>query len=231
MKKRVCVIGMGRFGIGVTKELYQAGHDVLVIDSDEEKVQAMLDDSTYAIRADATNEEALIQLGVDEYDVVILALGDENVQASILIAMVLRDIGVPFIVARAANELHGHALDRIGVGRIVFPEEDSAHRLAHVELNPGILDYMEVTTDVGISKVRPQPYMIRKTLQEVGLAGSGADDSLAIVALRRGRRLILNPSKDETISAGDLLLVAGSSDQVARTFTLDETGGQLAFAR
>ena len=114
MKKRVCVIGMGRFGIGVASELYQAGHDVLVIDNDDSKVQAMLGKATYAVRTDATNEEALRQLGVHEYDVAVLALGDVNVESSILIAMVLKSMEIPFIVARAANELHGDALARIG---------------------------------------------------------------------------------------------------------------------
>ena len=114
MKKRVCVIGMGRFGMGVARELYQAGHDVLAIDSDDEKVQSMLGQTTYAVKTDATNETALRQLGVHDYDAVILTLGDDNVQSSMLIAMVLKGMEIPMIIARAANELHGEALERIG---------------------------------------------------------------------------------------------------------------------
>ena len=226
MKKRVCVIGMGRFGIGVARELYQAGHDVLVLDTDEEKVQGMLGGATYAVRTDATSETALRQLGVADYDVAVLTLGDENVQSSILIAMVLKSMNIPFIVARAANELHGEALERIGVNRVVYPEEESAKRLAHVDFNAGILDFMEILSNVGISKVRPLPEMVRKTLEEAGLAGNHNERSLTILALRRGRRYILNPSKDESIMPGDVLLVAGPSEQVADVFSTGEARQQ-----
>jgi len=230
MYKRMCVIGLGRFGIGVATELYQAGHDVLVIDRNEEKVQSMQGKVTYAITMDATAENALSNFGVDQYDVVILALGDENVEASILVAMVLRDMGISMIVARASTRLHGEALSRVGVGKVVYPEEESAKRLAHLEFNPDILDYMDVLNNVGISKVRPRPNMVRRTVEEAGLAGGQGDNSLTVVGLRRGRRLILNPSRDETIAPGDVLLVAGSSDQVARVFTADERDHSLVTA-
>ena len=228
MKKRVCVIGMGRFGIGVASELYQAGHDVLVIDNDDSKVQAMLGKATYAVRTDATNEEALRQLGVHEYDVAVLALGDVNVESSILIAMVLKSMEIPFIVARAANELHGDALARIGVSRVVYPEEESARRLAHVDFNAGVLDYMDILPNVGITKVRPLPEMERKTLEEAGLVGNHHEHFLTVMAVRRGRRYILNPSKDEDIMPGDVLLVAGPSEQVANLFTTEEPHPQPA---
>ena len=220
MKKRVCVIGMGRFGMGVARELYQAGHDVLAIDNDDEKVQSMLGQTTYAVRTDATNETALRQLGVHEYDAAILTLGDDNVQSSMLIAMVLKGMEIPMIIARAANELHGDALERIGVSRVVFPEEESAKRLAHVDLNSGILDYMEVASNVGISKVRPQSRMEKRTLEDAGLTGSGAlHPSLTVIALRRGRNYILNPARDEEIRPGDVLMVVGPSEHVADVFT------------
>ncbi len=228
MHKRICVIGLGRFGTGVATELYQAGHDVLVIDRDEEKVQSMLGHVTYAINMDATAENALSNVGLAEYDVVILALGDENVEASILVAMVLRDLGISMIVARASTQLHGAALTRVGVSKVVYPEEESAKRLAHVEFSPEILDFMEVMTNVGISKVRPLPHMVRKTMEEVGLAGNHGDNPLTIIGLRRGRQLILNPASDETIVPGDVLLVAGASNQVARVFASNERGQTLA---
>ena len=228
MYKRICVIGLGRFGMGVATELYQAGHDVLVIDRNEEKVQSMLGKVTYAITMDATADQALSNLGIDEYDAVILALGDDNVEASILVAMVLRDMGISMIVARASTQLHGEALGRVGVGKVVYPEEESAKRLAHLEINPHILDYMDVLNNVGISKVRPRPNMVRKTVEEAGLAGNHGDNSLTVIGLRRGRRLILNPSKDETISPGDVLLVAGPIGQVSRVFTADERDHSVA---
>ena len=231
MRKRVCVIGMGRFGIGVAKELYQAGHDVLVLDSDEEKIQQMLGSATYAVKTDATSEEALRQLGVHDFDVAVLALGDENVQASILIAIVLKEMGIPYIVGRAANTGHGDALQRIGVNRVVFPEEESARRLAHVDFNAGVLDYMDILPNVGISKVRPLPDMEKETLESAGLAGNHHEHSLNVVALRRGRKYILNPSKDEEIIPGDVLVVAGPSQQVANVFSTDHMAPQATGAQ
>ncbi len=222
-KKRVCVIGMGRFGAGVARELYQAGHDVVVIDSREDRVQSMLGHATYAVSADATNEDTLRKLGVPDCDAAILTLGDENVESSILIAMVLKGMNIPMIIARATNALHGDALNRIGVSKVVFPEEESAKRLAHVDLNQGILDYMEVASNVGISKVRPQHSMVRKTIEAAGLAGyDGHHAPLNVVALRRGRNYILNPSKDEEIRPGDVLIVVGPSEYVASVFTSAE---------
>ncbi len=230
MYKRICVIGLGRFGTAVATELYQAGNDVLVIDYDEDKVQSMLGKVTYAITVDATADQALNKLGLEEYDAVILALGDDNVEASILVAMVLRDLGISMIVARASTRMHGEALGRVGVGKVVYPEEESAKRLAHLEINPDILDYMDVLNNVGISKVRPLPDMVRKTVAEAGLAGNQGDNPITVIGLRRGRRLILNPSRDETIVPGDVLLVAGPSDQVARVFTGSERGQSVANA-
>ncbi len=230
MYKRICVIGLGRFGTGVATELYQSGHDVLVIDRNEEKVQGMLGKVTYAITMDATSDEALSSLGIAKYDAVILALGDDNVEASIIIAMVLRDMGISMIVARASTQLHGEALTRVGVGKVVYPEEESAKRLAHLQINPDILDYMDVLNNVGISKVRPRPNMLRRTVEEAGLFGNHDDNSLTVIALRRGRRLILNPARDETITAGDVLLVAGPSNLVARVFTGSERDRSLAAA-
>ena len=231
MKKHVCVIGMGRFGIGVARELYQAGHDVLVIDNNQDKVQSMMGQVTYSVQADATNEVALHQLGVSEYDVAVLTLGDENVQSSILIAMVLKSMNIPIIIARAANELHGEALDRIGVSKVVYPEEESAKRLAHVDFNSGILDYMEVAGNVGISKVRPQHGMVNETLETAGLAGDNSHhQDLTVLAVRRGRRYILNPAKDEKIEAGDVLMIVGPSEYVASIFTSAERETQPAGA-
>ena len=215
MKKRVCVIGMGRFGIGMAAELFQAGHDVLVIDTDDEKVQSMLGRATYAVRADATNADTLRELGIADYDVAVLTLGDQNVQASILIAMLLKDLNLSFIVARAANQLHGETLERIGVTRVVYPEEESAKRVAHVDFNHNVIDYMDIVANAGITKLRPPRSMVNQTLEDAGLAGVKNRYSLTVLAVRRGRGYILNPSKDELISDGDVLIVAGRSEYVA----------------
>jgi trk system potassium uptake protein len=220
MKKQVCVIGMGRFGATVAKELYQSGHDVLAIDIEESKIQDMLGQVTYAVRADATNESVLRELGVGDFDVAIVALGNENIQASILITVLLKSMGIPFIIARAANELHGNTLERIGADKVVYPEMESARRVAHVDFNSGILDYMEIAPNSGISKVRPPEEMLRQTLEDAGVGGPQSKYGVVVLAIRRGRSYILNPSKDEEIKPGDVLIIAGRNEQMSKLHSL-----------
>ena len=121
MKKQICVIGMGRYGSIMAHELYQSGHDVLAIDMDEAKIQEQLGKVTYAVRADATTESVLRELDVPDYDVVIVALGSENIQASVGITVLLKSLQVPMVMARAANELHGDTLERVGADRVSPP--------------------------------------------------------------------------------------------------------------
>lgn len=216
MKKQVCVIGMGRFGATVARELYQSGHDVLAIDNEEGRIQDMLGQVTYAVRADATNESVLRELGVSDFDVAIVALGSENIQASILITVLLKSLTIPFIIARAATQVHGDALERIGADKVVYPEAESARRVAHIDFNAGIVDFMELAPGSGISKVHPPEEMLRHTLDEAGLSGPQGKYGVVILAIRRGRAYILNPSKDEDIKPGDQLIIAGRNDQIAK---------------
>ena len=138
VNKQVCVIGMGRFGSTMAHELYQSGHDVLAIDLDEARIQEQLGKVTYAVRADATSESVLHELDIPDYDVVIVALGSDNIQASVGITVLLKSMSVPLIMARAANELHGETLERIGADRVIFPEAENARRVARLEFSPRI---------------------------------------------------------------------------------------------
>ena len=215
MKKQVCVIGLGRFGATVAKELYQAGHDVLALDIDESKIQDMLGQVTYAVRADATSETVLREMEVSDFDVAIVALGSDNIQASILVTVLLKSLSIPFIISRAANELHGETLERIGADKVIYPEMDSAQRVAHIDFNSGILDFMELAPSVGICKVHPPENMLRHTIDEADL-GTQGKYGIAVLAIRRGRNYILNPSKHEEIAPGDILFLAGKTEQISK---------------
>lgn len=230
MKKQVCVVGMGRFGATAARELYQSGHDVLAIDNDEAKIQDMLGQVTYAVKADATNESVLRELGVPDFDVAIVALGLENIQASILITVLLKSVEIPFIIARAANELHGTTLERVGADKVVYPEMESARRVAHIDFNAGILDFMDLSPGSGISKIRPSEQMLRHTLEEVGLGSPNSRFGLVVLAIRRGRSHILNPSRDEEIKPGDQLIVAGKNEQISRLYSSAPELASLAAA-
>lgn len=215
LKKQVVVVGLGRFGSSVARELYQTGHDVLAIDLQETKIQELLGQVTYAVKADATNETVLAELGVSNFDVAVVAIGTD-LQASILVTVLLKSLGVPFIVARAATELHGNTLERIGADKVVYPEQELGRRLAHVEFNPGELDYMEVAPNTGISKIRAAGSMVKQTLEEAGLSGHRDRYGVSVLAIRRGRDVVLMPAKDEEIKSGDILIVVGTNDQLGK---------------
>ena len=216
MKKQVCVIGLGRFGSVVAQELFQSGHDVLAIDIDEAKIQQQLGQATYSVRADATSESVLRELAIPDYDVAIVALGGENIQTSILATVLLRSMDVPYVIARAANELHGSTLERVGADRIVYPEAESARRVVHIGFNSGVIDYMPILPNYGISKLRPMEQMLGHTLEEAGLTGSHDGHGVSVLAIRRGRTSVLHPAKDEEIKAGDVLFVTATTEQMGK---------------
>ena len=218
MKKQVCVIGVGRFGAAVAEELYQSGHDVLAIDHDEAKIHDLLGHVTYAVRGDATNESVLKEVDVADFDVAIVALGSDNVQSSILITVLLKSIGVPFVIARATNELHGSTLERVGADRVVFPEAESARRTAHVGFTAGVIDFMPVVPNFGICKMRPPEEMFGHTLEEAGLGGTQDKHGVSVLAIRRGRTSFLHPAKDEEIRPGDVLIVAGANEHIGQLY-------------
>lgn len=220
MKKQVCVIGVGRFGAAVAHELYQSGHDVMAMDTDESKIQDLLGQVTYAVRADASSESVLKELDVADFDVAVVALGSENVQDSILITVLLKSIGVPFVISRATNELHGATLERVGADRVVFPEMEAARRTAHVGFTSGVIDYMPIVPNFGISKMRPPEQMCGRTLEEVGLGGSPDKHGVSVLAIRRGRTSFLHPAKDEEIKPGDVLIVAGANEHIGHLYDL-----------
>ena len=133
-KKQVAVIGLGRFGISTITTLYNLGHDVLAIDKDDERVQSVIGQVTYAISADCTNENALRELGVQDYDAAVVAIGTDIV-SSVMSSVLLKTMGIKMVMARARDSLHANTLRRVGVDRVVQPEEEMGTRLAHSFFN------------------------------------------------------------------------------------------------
>ena len=218
MQKQIVVAGLGRFGSSLATELYQMGHDVLGIDLEETNVQEMLGHVTYSVRADATNVAVLKELGVSNFDVAIVAISSD-VQASILVTVILKELNIPYVIARGINELHGQTLERVGADRVVYPEQEMGRRLAHLGFDPGAQDYMEVAPNYGITKIRPPDRLIRCTLEDAGLAGARDKYGVAVLAIRRGKEYILVPAKDEEVRPGDTLIVAGTNDQVGKIYS------------
>ena len=215
MAKSVMIIGLGRFGSSVAHTLFQLGYDVLGIDTDEKVVQANLGQITYSVQGDSTDETTLRELGVSNFDAAIVSVGSD-MQASLMTAVLLDNLGVPLIVARAESQLHGNTLQKIGVHKVIYPEHEMGEFLAHSLFNPDVLEYMDLTPDFGISKIRVSDSLADLSLKEVGLGGARDKYGVAVIAIKRGKDVTLAPDEDDKLRKGDILVVAGKDDQVER---------------
>jgi trk system potassium uptake protein TrkA len=214
-KKLVAVVGLGRLGSQVARTLYQLGHDVIALDQDELRVQVLTGEVTHPVRGDATNEAVLRELGIHNYDVGIVAIGS-NIQANIMVTVLLKTMGVPYIVARANNELHGNTLERIGCNKVIQPEAESGTRLAHLLFTPDAQEYMELTSSFGISRIRVPDRFVNMSLKESGFTGVRDKYGVAVLALKRGDDITLSPDPDDRLGAGDVMVVVGRDEMVGR---------------
>jgi trk system potassium uptake protein TrkA len=216
MAKSVMVIGLGRFGTSVAHTLFQLGYDVLGIDTDERVVQANLGQITYSVQGDATNETTLRELGISNFDAAIVAVGSD-MQSSLMTSVLLATLDVPLIIARAENPLHGNTLQRIGVHNIIYPEQQMGEFLAHSLFNPDVLEYMDLTSDFGISKIKVSDSLADQSLKDSGLGGGTRNKyHVAVIAIQRGNDVTLAPDEDDILRKGDILVVAANDDQLER---------------
>jgi trk system potassium uptake protein TrkA len=213
MKQQVAVMGLGRFGSSVARSLYNLGHDVLAIDDNEERVQSMMGQVTHPVTANASNEAVLRELGIADYNAAVVAIGSDIV-ASVMTCVLLKTMGVAYIVARARDELHGNVLERIGVDKVVHAESEMGVRIAHNLFNPNLQEYLELGPSFGMSRMRAPQEFGGKTLKELGFSGPRDKYGLAVLAILRGRDVTVNPSENEQIKAGDMLVLAGADERL-----------------
>ncbi|AKG36317.1 potassium uptake system protein [Paenibacillus durus ATCC 35681] len=211
-KKQFAIIGMGRFGSSVAKALSGMGYDVLAIDSDEQRVQEISAIVTHAVSADSTDEEALRALGVRNFDVVVVAIG-EDIQSSILTTLILKDLGVPAILVKAKSELHGKVLSKIGADKVIYPERDMGMRVAYHLASPNILDYIELSPDYSILDMKVPGAMFGKNLKELDIR---AKYGCNVIAIRRGGEMNITPNADDRLVSGDVLVIVGHKDNLTR---------------
>ena len=212
-KSNVAVIGLGRFGSSIARSLYNIGHDVLAIDMDEAKVHEIMGQVTHSVAGDGTNEGVLRELGVEAYDAAVVAIGSDIV-ASVMSCVILRTIGISNIVARANNDNHGNALDRLGVNRIVHVESDMGNRVAHSLFNPEVEQYVGLTDDFGVNLIRVNKRWDKTPIKEIGFSGPRGKQS-AVLALKRGKDVFISPDTDEHLKSGDVIVVAGKDDHLS----------------
>ena len=208
--KQFVVIGLGRFGTSVACNLVKNGYDVLAIDKDEGKVQNIIETVTHAVEADATDEKALRTLGISNFEVGVVSIGDD-LHASILATLILKEMGVGYVVAKAQNELHGKVLNKVGADRVVYPENDMGARLAQNLISTNVLDFIEFAPDYSVIEIRPTNFMVGKSLAELDLRSKY---NVNVMAIKRGEHMNMTPGAEDKILEEDLLIVMGKNDNL-----------------
>ena len=212
MKKQYAVIGLGRFGGSICRELSREGMEVLAIDTDEDRVNEFSNIATHAVIADSTDESVLKNLGIRNFDHVIVAIGD-NIQSSILTTIILKELGVEKITVKAQNDYHEKVLKKIGANRVVHPERDMGARIAHQMVSNNVLDYLELSDEHSIVELIAGTKMDGKTLLELDIR---ANYGVNIVAIKRNDRVLISPQANEKIIKGDILIVIGADQDINR---------------
>jgi trk system potassium uptake protein TrkA len=204
------IIGLGRFGSSLGRELIQLGYEVLGVDRDEEKVQELSSVLTHTVVADATEEEVLRSIGARNFDCGVVAIGDD-IQASILATILLKDLGVKKVVAKAVSDLHGRVLERVGVDRIIYPERDMGIRVAHQLVSPNLLDYIELSKKYTIAELAVPHCLSGKSLDDVNPRGRFG---CSIVAINKPKGIIIAPVAKDVLSEDDVMVVIGTNEQI-----------------
>ncbi|MGE5509481.1 MAG: potassium channel family protein [Chitinophagales bacterium] len=164
-RKSFAVIGLGRFGTSVARNLAATGADVLVVDKDERLVNAIAGEVTHAVQADVTDETSVAELGLRNVDVAVVAIGS-NIQASILISLMLKEMEVPYVVAKATTELHARVLERMGVDRVVRPEREMGERIANSLTTTNLMDYIAFAPGYSIVEIMAPEQSFGKSLRQ-----------------------------------------------------------------
>src|SRR5690625_109310 len=213
MNRDFAVIGLGRFGSSICKELTLEGMNVLAIDIDENKINEFKNVALHAVIADSTDEEVLKELGIKNIDHVIVAIGD-NIQASILTTVILSELGIKKITVKAQNDYHEKILNKIGAHQVVHPERDMGKRIAHSIMSNNILDYLELSEEHGIVEVIAGKKMSGKTLIDLDIR---ANYGCNVVAIKEeGSHINVSPNADDLIKADDILIIIGSDEDISR---------------
>ncbi|WP_332650477.1 potassium channel family protein [Lysinibacillus sp. 54212] len=212
MRKEFVVIGLGRFGGSIVRELIAQDANVMAIDSSPDRVDEFSQIATQAIVADTTDEAVIKSLGIWNFEHVIVAIG-EDIQASILTTLILKELGVPQITVKAQNDYHEKVLRKIGADFVVHPERDMGIRIANNMISNNVLDYLELSDEHSIMEIKANDRLAGHTLMDLDIR---AKYGINIVGIKRGETIMISPAADDPILLGDILLVIGADIDINR---------------
>lgn len=218
MKKQYAVLGLGRFGCKVARELFFKGQEVIVIDKDEAVIQNIKDQVTHAYVGDITDEAALKEAGVMDCDVAIIA-ESSNMESNIIAAQVCKSMEIALVICKAHNTVHGDILFKLGVDQVIFPEQDTAIKLVNKLTSQGVLDYFDLGKNLTIIGAKPQEKWVGKTLSELDLRNK---HNITVLALRRNDENMVIPSWSTVVQKSDTLVLFGKEESL-KELNLDIT--------
>ena len=208
--KTIAVIGLGQFGGTVAKMLASMDHEVLGVDIDPEVVQRISPFITHAIVADTTDEEAIKALALSQFDIVIVAIGD-NVQANLMTSMLLKEMNMPYVVSKAESDLQGKMLKKMGVDMVIYPEYDVAQRLVQSLTRDYVMDYLQLSKNISLIEIKMPSFMVGTCLKDSNLREKY---NLNAVGIRRGEDLEVPPNPITILGEDDKLLVIGNNSDL-----------------
>lgn len=206
--KQFVVFGLGRFGISLATTLAEAGYEVMAVDSNEEKVQEISSIVTQAVQADVSDAETLKELGIRNFDVAVVAIG-KDMQSSIMCTLLLKEMGIPMVVAKASSEVHKKLLEKLGADRIIFPEKDMGVRIATSLITGNIIDYIQLSKDYSIMEIAVLKEWIGHSIKELNIR---AKYGINIIAVEVSGNLNITPTPDYVLKQEDLLVVVGNNN-------------------
>ncbi|MGF1753151.1 TrkA family potassium uptake protein [Vibrio makurazakiensis] len=210
--KQFAVIGLGRFGLSVCKELQSSGAQVLAVDLNEERVKEAASFVSQAIVANCTNEETITELRLDEYDMVMVSIG-ADVNASILTTLVVKETGTKAVWVKANDKFHAKILTKIGADHVILPERDMGIRIARKMLDKRVLEFIELGSGLAMTEIVIGHKFLGKSLSDLHLC---KEADVQVLGFKRGPNLIKAPDLEKQLEIGDVIIVAGPKDTLAR---------------
>lgn len=212
MKLEYAVLGLGKFGMSVAKELAAAGVEVLAVDKREEAVHEIADIVTYAAIMDVTEPGALESLGIGNMDGAIISIA-ENLEASVIATIVSKELGVPYVIAKAENSLHQIVLEKIGADKVIFPEQAMGMSVARNIVIGNFLNLVELSPKISMIEMEMKKSWVGKTLRELDLR---KNYGFNVVALKNGEDTNTSPDPDQKLRAEETIMITGKNSDLFR---------------
>ena len=211
--KQIAILGLGRFGRALARTLVEMGHDVMGVDANEAVVEKMAPVLTNCVQADVMDEQTLLSLGVTNFDIVVVGIGNSDMQASIFTTLMLKEMGVEHVVCKVSSNKHARILLKLGADRVVYPERDMGMRFAHSIAQSDVLEFIELSEEYSMMEINAPKYLIGKSLKESDVR---SNYNINIVAIKRGKKIMVNPSPDAVLEQGDVLLAIGETQALTK---------------